>query len=159
MELYDYFEMPSSFPKKYIQISFNDSAIKTLKFTDFKNQKETTNSISSFCKMELQSYFDGKLLKFNLPLDLVGTSFQQKVWEELCLIPYGETYSYKDLANKIGGSKYSRSVGNANSKNPIPLIVPCHRVIKNNGELGGYSGGIEIKKWFLDFEYKNYNQL
>ena len=101
---------------------------------------------------ELKEYFLGKRKKFDLPLDLEGTPFQQKVWRELCKIPYGKTVSYKDVAGRIRNAKAVRAVGTANGKNPLCVIVPCHRVISHDGSLGGYSGGLNIKIKLLGLE-------
>ncbi len=103
---------------------------------------------------QLDDYFKGKRKEFDIKIKLKGTSFQQKVWEELVRIPYGSTLSYKDIATKIGNMKASRAVGKANNKNPIPIIVPCHRVIGKNGKLVGYAMGLEIKQMLLDLENK-----
>ena len=101
-------------------------------------------------------YFKGSLKTFNFPLDLsLGTPFQQKVWKNLLTIPYGKTRSYKWLASRIKNHQASRAVGNANGKNPLPIIIPCHRIIRKNGDLGGYTGGIEIKRFLLDLEQIN----
>jgi len=101
---------------------------------------------------QLEAYFAGQLEIFDLPLAPEGTSFQQKVWTELCKIPYGETISYGDLACRIGNPNASRAVGLANGSNPIPIIIPCHRVIGSNGKLTGYGGGLHIKEKLLALE-------
>jgi methylated-DNA-[protein]-cysteine S-methyltransferase len=101
---------------------------------------------------QLKNYAEGRLKDFDCSLDLGGTPFQRKVWEELMKIPYGETRSYRDVARAIGHPKAFRAVGNANGSNPVPVIVPCHRVIESNGGLGGYGQGIDVKKKLLDFE-------
>lgn len=103
-------------------------------------------------KDELISYFDGNLENFSIKLDPAGTDFQKSVWSELLNIPYGKTICYQELAYKIGKPKACRAVGNANGKNPIPIIIPCHRVIAKNGGLGGYSSGLDIKKVLLGIE-------
>ena len=98
-------------------------------------------------------YFDGKLQYFDYPIDLrLGTPFQQKVWNKLITIPYGETRSYKWLASSIKQPYAFRAVGNANGNNPLSIIIPCHRVIRKNGELGGYTGGTNIKRFLLKLE-------
>ena len=98
-------------------------------------------------------YFNRKLQQFDYPLDLrLGTQFQQQVWKKLITIPYGETRSYKWLASSIKNPHASRAVGNANGKNPLSIIIPCHRVVRKNGELGGYTGGTNIKKFLLKLE-------
>jgi methylated-DNA-[protein]-cysteine S-methyltransferase len=102
---------------------------------------------------ELQNFFAGKPTDFSqVPLDLQGTPFQIKVWQELRRIPRGETISYKELARRVGSPQASRAVGQANSHNPIPIIIPCHRVINADGSLGGYSSGLDKKRWLLKHE-------
>ncbi len=104
--------------------------------------------------LQIEEYLQGKRKKFSLPIALQGTDFQQKVWQELLNIPYGETRSYKQIAEKIGCPKGYRAVGMANNKNPITIIVPCHRVIGQNKKLVGYAGGIDIKEKLLKLEEK-----
>ena len=107
---------------------------------------------------QLDLYFSGDLKNFNCKLDLSrGTSFQQKVWRQLTAIPFGKTQSYRTLAKAIGQPRAFRAVGNANGKNPLPIIVPCHRVIRENGDLGGYTGGLHLKRFLLDLEKKTLN--
>jgi len=101
---------------------------------------------------EFQEYFSGTRQMFEVPLAATGTEFQQKVWQALTTIPFGTTWSYQDLANAIGNPKAVRAVGLANGKNPISIIVPCHRVIGKNGTLTGYAGGIERKEGLLKHE-------
>jgi O-6-methylguanine DNA methyltransferase len=108
-----------------------------------------------FCDLidQFQSYFNAQLKEFKFPLDLrLGTPFQQKVWKNLLTIPYGTTRSYKWLAEAITIPKAARAVGNANGQNPLSIIVPCHRVIQLNGKLGGYTGGVELKRYLLSLE-------
>ncbi|MDE6413525.1 MAG: methylated-DNA--[protein]-cysteine S-methyltransferase [Eubacterium sp.] len=101
---------------------------------------------------QLEEYFSGTRKSFDLPLEMNGTAFQLKVWNELCNIPYGETRSYKDIAEKTGNPKAVRAVGGANNKNKLMIVVPCHRVIGADGSLTGYAGGIEVKKTLLELE-------
>ena len=101
---------------------------------------------------QLQAYFAGELENFDLPLGPQGTPFQQKVWNELCRIPYGQTISYGELAKRIGNPNASRAVGLANGSNPIPILIPCHRVIGSSGKLVGYGGGLELKRRLLELE-------
>lgn len=103
-------------------------------------------------KRQLDAYFTGTLQEFALPSAQEGTEFQQRVWEELKRIPYGETISYGELAKRIGAPNGSRAVGLANGRNPLSIVVPCHRVIGANGKLTGYGGGIERKEALLAFE-------
>lgn len=101
---------------------------------------------------QLNEYFCGKRKSFELPLDGEGTDFQKRVWEELKKIPYGETRSYADIAIGIGNPKAVRAIGGANHRNPIIILIPCHRVINKNGDLGGYGCGIKVKKQLLALE-------
>lgn len=103
---------------------------------------------------QLIEYFEGKRTVFDLPLSPEGTEFQKKVWNVLKTIPYGETFSYKQVAEAAGNPKASRAVGMANNKNPIAIIIPCHRVIGSNGKLVGYAGGLSIKETLLGLEQK-----
>jgi len=100
----------------------------------------------------LKDYFDGKRTSFSLELDLVGTAFQKNVWEALLGIPLGETRSYGQLAKQLGKPRATRAVGAANGRNPISIIVPCHRVIGSNGKLTGFAGGLGIKEHLLRLE-------
>jgi methylated-DNA-[protein]-cysteine S-methyltransferase len=104
-------------------------------------------------RRQLQEYFDGARHDFDLPLRAGGTPFQQATWAALREIPYGETISYRELAETIGRPTASRAVGGANGRNPISLIIPCHRVIAADGTLGGYGWGLPRKSWLLDFEH------
>jgi methylated-DNA-[protein]-cysteine S-methyltransferase len=104
------------------------------------------------CISQLDEYFCGKRQEFDLPLKLEGTDFQKRVWNELIRIPYGKVFSYKEIAQKVGSPKAFRAVGNANSKNKLPILIPCHRVIAANGKLGGYGLGLKEKKLLLDLE-------
>lgn len=101
---------------------------------------------------ELKLYFEGTLKTFNTPFDVMGTPFQRRVWEELLKIPYGETISYLDLAKAIEKPTACRAVAQANGANQLALIIPCHRVINSNGDLGGYGGGVMNKQWLLRHE-------
>jgi methylated-DNA-[protein]-cysteine S-methyltransferase len=116
------------------------------------HSKNKIHQILNKAQKQLNEYFNGKRFQFNLPLDLQGTSFQLKVWKELKNIPFGQTCSYLDLAIKINNPRATRAVGGANGKNPLCIIIPCHRVINHNGKIGGYSGGLDIKKKLLHFE-------
>ncbi|WP_067140482.1 methylated-DNA--[protein]-cysteine S-methyltransferase [Oceanivirga salmonicida] len=116
-------------------------------------EKETKLIIKT--KKQIDEYLEGKRKKFNIPLLTVGTDFQKQVWTELINIPYGQTVSYLDLANKINNPKAVRAVAGANGANAISVIIPCHRVINSNGELGGYGGGLAVKKRLLKIEKEN----
>ena len=104
---------------------------------------------------QLNEYFAKERKEFTLPIELIGTSFQQKVWKMLQIIPYGETRTYKEQAIAVGNPKGVRAVANADAKNRISIIVPCHRVIGTNGTLTGYAGGLDRKKFLLDLERQN----
>ena len=104
------------------------------------------------CVIQLKEYFQGTRNQFSLTLNPKGTDFQKKVWNELQKIPYGKTITYLDLAKKLGNVKSIRAAANANGKNPIWIIIPCHRVIGTDGSLVGYAGGLQRKKWLLDHE-------
>jgi len=123
----------------------------------FDNEGNITNSdipILVETEKQLKQYFAGERRTFDIPLKPIGTNFQLSVWNELKIIPYGETISYQQLAERVGDKKKSRAVGNANGKNPIPIIIPCHRVIRKSGDLGGFGGGIKIKRKLLELEQK-----
>ena len=128
--------------------AFESILVKGLSFQIKKTPKYFDMLIEQF-----QKYFKGELQSFKFPLDLrLGTPFQQKVWKKLLTIPYGTTRSYKWLAQSIKNPNSARAVGNANGQNPLSIIIPCHRVVRENGELGGYTGGIQIKRNLLELE-------
>lgn len=101
---------------------------------------------------QLLEYLEGKRSRFDLPLEFQGTAFQKRVWAELGKIPYGRTWSYQELARRVGSPKAVRAVGSANGKNPVCIFVPCHRVVRATGKMGGYTGGIDKKAFLLDLE-------
>lgn len=101
---------------------------------------------------QLKEYFDGGRKSFDIPFHLEGTPFQMKVWNELSKIPFGKTVAYKDIAQKIHNAKAVRAVGSANGKNPVCIMIPCHRVITSGGSIGGYAGGIAVKRHLLALE-------
>ena len=101
---------------------------------------------------ELEEYFAGTRRSFDVPLDPVGTAFQQQAWAALRTIPYGETVTYGEQAERLGDRRKARAVGAANGRNPISIIVPCHRVVGSNGALIGFAGGLDVKAWLLDHE-------
>ena len=108
---------------------------------------------------QINEYFEGKRKEFNLSLQPAGTDFQNKVWEEVKKVSFGATASYLNIAIKTGSKNNTRAVGLANGKNPIPIIIPCHRIIGTNGKLTGYAGGLHRKKWLLQHELKNSENL
>jgi len=113
---------------------------------------EESESRTHGVRAQLQEYFSGKRRNFDLALDLRGTDFQKRCWNELLRIPYGETRSYAEIACSIGNPKSFRAVGQANHYNPIAIIVPCHRVLASGCYLGGYGGGLPVKAWLLRLE-------
>lgn len=133
-----------------LTISEDDGAIVALDWGRGRDQEETP--LLRRARDQLQAYFDGKRLSFDLPLAPHGSDFQKRVWSALCAIPPGETRSYADIARAIGSAP--RAVGGANGANPIPIIIPCHRVVAADGSLGGYSGGDgpATKRFLLDLE-------
>ncbi len=141
----------------YLVIKGGSEKIFSISFEDNKPEGGETNLVIEGCKSQLSEYFAGARKVFSVPLDLQGTDFQVEVWNELLKIPFGEVITYTSLAHRLGGVKKLRAVGMANSKNPVGIIVPCHRVIGKNGKLVGYGGGLWRKKWLLDFESQRLN--
>lgn len=120
-----------------------------------RENREKRPDFFTAVKAQLRAYFDRRLTRFDLPLAPAGTPFQLRVWEALRAIPYGQLVSYKAIAEAVGNPKAVRAVGGANSKNPLPIIVPCHRVIGSDGSLTGFGGGLETKKRLIDLERRN----
>ena len=123
--------------------------------SDFLSRKIKISSEDQKVKQvfkQLQEYFRRERKEFDLPLEISGTDFQKRVWNELTKIPYGETISYGELANRMGDKNLMRAVAAANGANPIPIIIPCHRVIGSDGSLTGYGGGLDVKKKLLELE-------
>lgn len=140
-----------------VGIAENGTAITDLFFS---SKNEITDGIIcetmllKEAKNQLTEYFEGKSKHFDIPLAPYGTEFQKTVWEALQTIPYGETRSYKQIAEKTGNPKAARAVGMANNRNPIAIFIPCHRVIGADGSLVGYASGLSIKKYLLELEQK-----
>jgi len=111
-----------------------------------------SDSAIDAAKIQLAEYFSGGRREFDIPMDMGGTAFQRKCWQALMEIPYGEVCSYSDIAMKVGSPRGVRAVGMANHVNPIPIIVPCHRVVGKDGSLTGYAGGLEMKQWLIAHE-------
>lgn len=135
-------------------IKYSDKGLSLLSFTIPPGVKFVRDE-SSFAKNltnELNDYADGKLKEFTIALDIQGTEFQKEVWRELTRIKYGEVKSYGEIAKVIDKSGGQRAVGGANNKNKIPILIPCHRVIRADGTLGGYAGGVELKERLLEIE-------
>lgn len=141
-------------PVSHLKITQFDSSIVKIEFTRpiSEHNAPPETSLLRETKKQIDSYFHKKITKFDLPIKFYGTEFQQKVWNALYCIPYGQTKTYKQIAAQIGNPKAFRAVGGANNKNPLPIIVPCHRVVGTNGNLVGYVGGIDIKNFLLNLE-------
>lgn len=140
-------------PIGWLAIKANDNAL--LRIDHIKgDEPEKTNAVTELTVIQLEEYFNGKRKSFNIPLALEGTDFQKQVWQALTEIPYGETWSYKELAEYIDNPKAIRAVGGANNKNPVSIIVPCHRVIGADKKLVGYAGGLDRKEHLLKLEAK-----
>ena len=156
-------------PLGLLKITFSADGVKKLEFIKkadikdkecnglFFNKKEVRDTYNLIYD-QLNEYFTGNRSNFKLPILLSGSDFQIKVWEELLKIPYGETRSYQEIADSIGKKGAARAVGRANKENPLPIIIPCHRVIGANGSLTGYTGGLWRKRWLLELENRYYNQ-
>lgn len=140
------------FPFGLLKIGYEGSDVVFLEKVDFVNDYGQRTKLTDEVYVQVAEYLAGKRKKFDFSYKLIGTEFQMKVWEELLRIPYGETRSYKDIAVAIGNPKASRAVGMANNKNPIAIVVPCHRVIGSNGQLVGYAGGLDMKRALLNIE-------
>lgn len=139
-----------------LTLTANDQGLTEIRFANQGNldlpKRPQTNAIIAQAIAQLQSYFDGNLTTFDLPLSPQGTDFQKTVWLALRLVTYGKTASYGQIAANIGNPKAARAVGTANGKNPLPIVVPCHRIIGSDGSLTGFAGGLETKRWLLDHE-------
>lgn len=133
-------------PEALVAISFQADS------TTYSDSVHKKSKILRMATLQLSEYFTGQRQSFDIPLAPVGTVFQQRVWQALISVPYGSTASYKEIAKKIGNTKAYRSVGGANNKNPLPIVIPCHRIIGSNGCLTGYAGGLAVKKFLLELE-------
>lgn len=140
-------------PLGNILLEADDKGITIVQFSWAENvPTDSTSTILNQCAKELTEYFVDNRMFFTVPLSLHGTDFQMRVWEELQNIPFGTTSTYLKMAIKLGDEKVIRAAASANGKNPIAIIVPCHRVIGTNGDLTGYAGGLDKKKWLLEHE-------
>lgn len=151
-------KMVAVFDKNFLYLlEFDDCKNLDNKLSKLKNKyefssKNLNNQLIANLRKELIEYFDGKLVKFNTPLYMLGSAFQKHVWQTLMKIPSGETRSYSDVASAIGRPMAFRAVANANGMNQLAIIIPCHRVIRANEDLGGYGGGVARKEWMLAHE-------
>ena len=152
-----------TFPVGDIFIAADDTYLRAITFDrneekirkSLRGFKHENNKIIKQTQIQLQEYFAGKRMEFDLPIRFTGTVFQQQTWRALLTIPYGETRSYSEQAHLIGNPKAVRAVGRTNGLNPIGIVVPCHRVIGKSGKLTGYAGGLDKKSFLLDLERKH----
>lgn len=140
-------------PLGLVRIKATAQGISEIFFVSPEQQTtDTPSALTQQAATQLKAYFAGSLHEFSLPLDATGTAFQQQVWQQLCTIGYAQTCSYSTIANGLNNPKAVRAVGAANGKNPVSIVVPCHRVIGANGTLTGYAGGLDKKAWLLAHE-------
>ncbi|MEY8353528.1 methylated-DNA--[protein]-cysteine S-methyltransferase [Lachnospiraceae bacterium 54-53] len=135
-----------------LKIGYTDTSVVFLKRVEKMDAPNQRSPLSDLAYDQICQYLKGVRKTFDFPFELNGTAFQKRVWKELCQIPYGETRTYRQIAEAVGSPKASRAVGLANNKNPVTIAVPCHRVIGTDGRLVGYAGGLEMKKSLLDLE-------
>lgn len=141
-----------STPAGWIKLTEDQDFLVKLELLDGRIEGSQDSVLLDEAEKQLQAYLRGDLQTFDLPLKFHGTDFQEKVWKVLQTIPYGQTRSYKQVAEAIGNEKASRAVGGANNKNPLPILVPCHRVVGSNGAMVGYGLGLPVKKQLLALE-------
>ena len=134
------------------RITYNEKYILSIKITEETSEQGEGSALTEKAKWQLDRYFTGGCCEFDFPYQLNGTEFQKKVWNALNKIPYGETRTYKEIAEMIGNPRAARAVGAANNKNPMHIIVPCHRVVGKNGDLVGYAAGLDRKAKLLEME-------
>ena len=140
-------------PLGFVLIEGNEEGISKISVTsDETILSETISDLFDEVVTQLNEYFQGNSTDFQFKMNPIGTDFQKKVWEELLKIPFGKTVSYQEVTNNLGDPKAIRAVANANGKNPLWIVIPCHRVIGSDGSLTGYAGGLWRKKWLLDHE-------
>ena len=138
-------------PIGQMEITANDNSVLSIYFVD-RVKSVNSNALTELAKQQLLQYFDGTLTEFDMPIELIGTDFQKRVWQALTSIEHGLTASYADIANEINNPKAVRAVGAANGKNPMTIVLPCHRIIGADGSLTGYASGVERKAWLLNHE-------
>lgn len=134
-----------------MEIIANDSAVLSIHFVD-QPAEICSNHITDLAKQQMLEYFSGQRREFDMPMTSQGTDFQKRVWNALTTVAYGKTCSYRDIAEKIMNPKAVRAVGTANGRNPMTIVVPCHRIIGSDGSLTGYASGTERKAWLLRHE-------
>ena len=144
---YDHFDTPLG----KMEITASQRAVLSVLFVDRVNTV-AGNALTELAKSQLLQYYAGDLQQFDLPMEPAGTDFQKRVWQALTTVGYGKTCAYGDIAQQISNPKAVRAVGAANGKNPMTIVVPCHRIIGSNGALTGYASGVERKAWLLNHE-------
>lgn len=144
---YDHYDTPLG----KMEITANEDAVLSIHFVD-KVQPVKRNAVTDLARQQMLEYFAGERETFDLPMAPEGTEFQRKVWSALTQVAYGETCSYADIANRINKPKAVRAVGAANGKNPMTIVVPCHRIVGSDGALTGYASGTDKKAWLLNHE-------
>jgi methylated-DNA-[protein]-cysteine S-methyltransferase len=152
--MFDLFKVHYESPVGWLTISADHIGVTKLEFGKIE-QARGGSAVLENILTDLDLYFEGRLFKFDCPLSLKGSSFQKDVWQALQKIPYGAVPSYSDIAAEIGRPSAVRAVGLANNKNPMPIIIPCHRVIGRDGSLTGYVAGLDVKRYLLDLELQN----
>ncbi len=145
---YDYYESPIGL----VEVIGTSTNITSLCFVEVCKERFESNTIVGKAISQVGEYFDSKRRKFEVDISFAGTKFQEQVWQQLLTMPYGRLSSYQDIANAIGRPKAVRAVGGATGRNPISIIVPCHRIVGSNGKLTGYGGGLWRKEWLLKHE-------
>lgn len=142
-------------PNICLEIGIEDETITELSFCEKPLNQQKPDAFGKALFKQLDDYFAGKLKEFDIPFFATGTPFQLMVWEELLRLDYGEVITYSEMARRIGKPKAARAVGNALGKNPIGIIIPCHRVVRAGGKLGGFGGGLRVKEYLLKLEEEN----
>ena len=135
-----------------IEVTGTSDAVRSLNFVERRRERASSNGLVENVVRQLKEYFEGDRREFDAPIDPQGTAFQKTVWRRLLEVPYGQTASYRDIARAVGNPKAVRAVGGANGRNPIAIIVPCHRIIGSDGSMTGYGSGIWRKEWLLEHE-------
>lgn len=141
-------------PLGFLILKSDGLSLNEISFSEGDFQEKNDCALLLRCEQQLEDYFSGKSIGFDLPLNPQGTDFQKKVWAELLKIPIGETITYFELAVRLGDPKLVRAVGTANGRNPLAIVIPCHRVIGAGNKLTGYAGGLDRKLWLLEHEMK-----
>ncbi len=149
------FDQCISSPVGWLKISVTENALVSIAFCGHEEDSSAKlPELTETVIQQLNEYFEGTRFTFDLPLSPQGSEFQKKVWALVAEVPFGDTTSYLDIALRSGSEKNTRAVGLANGKNPIPIVIPCHRIIGSNGKLTGYAGGLDKKRWLLQHELR-----